>query len=290
MQINHWQIKFSTSRSSLDEETLGLLCCEAGALGAVSSAAGQLQCFVHSEDPECQNFINSVSELGLSLIEISKVEDQNWVQNYSGLWQVVEAGEWRVYPIAAAENCPTELADKSIYIIPGTGFGTGQHYTTRMIITALQEPALQKLRPQRILDLGTGSGILAIAAKKIFNSPVQAIDNDQLALNNAAENIELNGCSNGIELKLGSITAASGKFPLILANLYAELLCEFSSGLTDLAEKNSYLIVSGILENLQNDVLAAFAENWQTEAIWNSRDQYNSAETPVWTAIIFKKK
>ena len=140
-------------------------------------------------------------------------------------------------------------------IIPGLGFGTGHHVATQNILHILQR--IPRNSVSCALDVGTGSGILAIAIEKLFNVPVLAIDTDPLALENAADNLTINRTSQ-IALREGSLDAADGQFDLIVANLYAEILISMSGELLARLPKHGNIVLSGIVEELKPQVEAAF--------------------------------
>lgn len=163
--------------------------------------------------------------------------------------------EWRKYfePFEAVENCwirppwqklPPDAAGEAIIIDPQMAFGTGHHETTRLMMQAMQNIALEN---QRVLDLGTGSGILALFARKAGAARVTAIDPDPDAIANALHNRKLNGIDQ-IDFQVGDITAVEGKtFPVILANIHFEPLFQIGLQLYHILEPGGRLVISGIL-------------------------------------------
>lgn len=132
-----------------------------------------------------------------------------------------------------------------IIIEPKMAFGTGEHPTTQLCCQA----ALGLVKPgMKILDFGTGSGILAILAAKLGAAGVLGIDNDALAIENAEENARLNRVGSKIELKLGSLEAvADEKYDLIFANLILAQVKEFFPRFKEALKKDGLLVASGIL-------------------------------------------
>jgi len=136
------------------------------------------------------------------------------------------------------------------------GFGTGHHATTRLCLRLLQG---LELRGARVLDIGTGSGVLALAAWKLGASDVAAVDNDPDALENARVNIERNGAGPSIDVicdDLGSLRIQ--RADVVLANLTGAVLVRHASELRALAVDGGYLILSGFAPQDSAVVRAAF--------------------------------
>lgn len=135
-------------------------------------------------------------------------------------------------------------ADLPVIVIePSMGFGTGHHQTTRLCLLLMQR---LDLRGARVLDVGTGSGVLALAAWKLGAADVVAIDTDQDALDNARDNIARNGAGPSIDIvrdDLGSLRIQRGD--VVLANLTGAVLVRYAEELRGLAVEGGYLILSG---------------------------------------------
>jgi ribosomal protein L11 methyltransferase len=173
----------------------------------------------------------------------------------------VDAGGLKVLPVETSEDT-SATAPNTIKIIPGQGFGTGHHPTTRMILETLSERAAKLTRTDlSIFDLGTGSGILAIAAAKLFNRPVEAVDNDPYAITNAADNVALNGLSHLISPSTTPIEDLKLPFNLIVANLYGEVLVQLAPEVTRLALPGCVAIMSGITELVRDSVVETYINN-----------------------------
>ena len=144
----------------------------------------------------------------------------------------------------------------SIIIQPSMGFGTGHHATTRLCLAALQE---LDLRGTRVIDVGTGSGVLAIAASRLGAADVTAIDDDPDAMQAAAENVQLNaGVS--VRLQTADLRAADpGGFDVVIANLTGGLLVQAAARLTELCASPGHLVLSGFMASEESDVLAAYS-------------------------------
>jgi len=140
--------------------------------------------------------------------------------------------------------------DIVIDIDPGMAFGTGQHPSTRMCINALEEiiPKDRSFEKWTVLDVGTGTGILAISAAKLGADRVTAVDLDLKAVEIAEKNAAINRVEDRIEILNQDVLAFQGRFNLIVANLTASTLIPLRSHLYDMLEPGGYLVLSGIIE------------------------------------------
>jgi len=151
----------------------------------------------------------------------------------------------------------TASRDVVIVIDPSTGFGTGHHATTRLCLRLLQQI---EVRDRRVVDVGTGSGVLALAAWKLGASSVAAIDNDADALQNARENIDRNGATGRIEVldvDLSSVSLPAAD--IVLANLTAAVLQRHADPIRRLVASSGILIVSGFGRDELEGIARAFA-------------------------------
>jgi ribosomal protein L11 methyltransferase len=131
---------------------------------------------------------------------------------------------------------------------PGMAFGTGTHASTRLVLEELQELADRDVTPARILDVGCGSGILAIAAvKRWTDATCLAVDNDQLAVDATLDNASVNRVADRIESSLVPLSSLTETFPLVLANIQAHVLRELRSDLITHLAPGGTLILSGLL-------------------------------------------
>jgi ribosomal protein L11 methyltransferase len=142
-----------------------------------------------------------------------------------------------------------------IVIKPSMGFGTGHHATTRLCLAALQRVALVG---KSAVDVGTGSGVLAIAASRLGATPVVGMDDDQDALQAAAESLTLNRGAAVTLTESDLRLASAGTFDLVTANLTGALLIEASGRLRGLVLPGGHLILSGFLQHEETAVMAAF--------------------------------
>jgi len=150
-----------------------------------------------------------------------------------------------------------------ITIEPGMAFGTGTHATTRGCLEFIEQvaPSLQGAK-FTALDVGTGSGILAIAMAKLGAKKVWAIDNDPVAIAVAQENLLVNGAADKVRLSTTALNRVKRKFPLVVGNLTAETIIELGRAIEPRVAAGGYLILSGILHDKAAAVLRCFAQRF----------------------------
>jgi len=146
----------------------------------------------------------------------------------------------------------------SITVLPGQAFGTGHHPTTSGALLAIDD-LITHNKAARAIDVGTGSGILAIAMALLGMRKVIAIDNDALALDNARENAELNGVSKRIAFSTTPVTQVRGKFDLVVANILRKTLIVMASDLKRLVASGGHLVLGGILAREAKSVASHYA-------------------------------
>lgn len=237
--------------------------------------------FWDSRSSSREQLENACTALGLVPREILDVPDENWTQKCEELLEAVHAGDVVIQPYAEAPY-ESRLNPKELAIIPGQGFGTGHHDTTRTIVEELVDLRNESRPFRRALDIGTGSGILAIAAAKMFGTLVDAMDNDPDAIGNARDNVAMNGCGDKISLSTLPLSAFKGPYDLILANIYAEVLVSFTRDFDRLSQLGSILVVSGVTIDKKLMVQTAILES----KVWTLR---RWKETSSWCSGCFER-
>lgn len=185
----------------------------------------------------------------------STIEETDWLSAWKQHWTPTETGCFIVSPPWLSPAAPGKHV---ILIEPNMAFGTGTHETTRLCLTAIE----QHLQPSdTMLDVGTGTGILAIAAAKLQLArisgagEISACDTDEDSVKLAFENAILNGVENTVSFHQGSISDATPPADVVCANLTLDVIMPMLDLL--LAKTNRVLILSGILEEQESDILAA---------------------------------
>jgi ribosomal protein L11 methyltransferase len=170
--------------------------------------------------------------------------------------------------------------EKTIEITPGMAFGTGNHITTVLCIKLL-DYLLKETNIETVLDVGCGSGILAICAVALGAKTAQGLDIKISIVNEARENVARNGLSSKIEVHLGTIEAVNDKFDLITANILIDLIDLMSDELASRMKPNGFLIISGFKNEHMDDVKKKF-----TDLGLVLKYQLNEDE---WSALLFYK-
>jgi ribosomal protein L11 methyltransferase len=152
---------------------------------------------------------------------------------------------------------PVFVGDVRIHLIDSPAFGTGLHPTTALMLDALRD-AIEIGKPDAILDVGTGSGVLALAALALGVPRARGIDIDEASLSVAAENARLNGLADRLELSCGGPEVATGTWPLVVANILAAPLVEMAPALVRRVGRRGRLILSGIPESTELEVERAY--------------------------------
>ncbi len=276
---------FETPYSALEGDLVDGACYElmnCGALGTSVEEAPFLSCFVASKRSDEDAIIECAENLGLVLRSREEVVEKNWSEQCPELWLPIEAGQLKILPVQSPEDTQT-TPPGTLKIIPGLGFGTGHHPTTRMILTVLGNlQASRALAPRRALDIGTGSGILAIAATKLFGVDVDAIDIDAAALMNAQDNCELNSTRNTVHLSTTPLADIQGTYELIIGNLYGEVLISMARDVSRLATPHCTVILSGITDLVRNLVVEAYCDQER----WTIVEEYSE---DGWVCLVLTK-
>jgi len=184
------------------------------------------------------------------------VEDEGWAERSQASLQAVQVGGLIIAPPWDAH--PTTNA-RLVIIEPSMGFGTGHHQSTRLCLQALQ--AIDLAHAGRVLDLGTGSGVLAIAAAVLGAESVLALDDDRDAVDAARENVRLNAVDARVRVERADLAAmAPYAADLVLANLTGALLRRHAASIVRHLTPGGLIIVSGFTDDERFAVAHAFAE------------------------------
>jgi ribosomal protein L11 methyltransferase len=174
-------------------------------------------------------------------MDIREIENHDWLAEWKNSWQPVAVGQFVISP---PWTQPSVGPDQfTIFIEPGMAFGTGTHETTRLCLQAIQN----HYEGRSFLDVGTGTGILAIAAAKLHPQfRVIACDTDAMALEIARENAKANGVSKSVEFFVGSVDESTPSADMVCANLTADVILPLLPTLIRLT--CGRLVLSGILD------------------------------------------
>lgn len=186
-----------------------------------------------------------------------EIKDEQWADAWKEFYQTEKLGErivvkptWKTYQ--AADN---EIV---IELDPGMAFGTGGHATTKNCLRLIEK---ERLAGKRVLDIGTGSGILAICSAKLGAASVLAVDIDADAVKIATENITQNGVANVVTAECGDLLEkVTGQYNVIIANIVADVIIQLLGGIEQFLTDDGVFIISGIIDTREDDVQAAIAK------------------------------
>jgi ribosomal protein L11 methyltransferase len=208
-------------------------------------------------------------------IEVIDIPDQDWNAAWAASLQPIMLGG-RILIRQSWNEVPVPEGGCALVLDPKRAFGTGYHATTQLIAEWLPEAVRGG---ERVLDLGTGSGILAMIALRLGAGYALGIDNDPEAIECAREYAEVNGFGTDLELRVAELEEmAAGRFDLVLANIDRKILLPNFGILHRWAQPGSRLLVSGLLQEDYEEVCAALAAaRWQVAGRRN-RDEWMALE------------
>ncbi|NLO84635.1 MAG: 50S ribosomal protein L11 methyltransferase [Clostridiales bacterium] len=193
-------------------------------------------------------------DMGTMTLEMTNVADEDWSENWKKHYKPFRIGSHLVVK-PTWEAYQQQDGDLMIELDPGMAFGTGTHETTNMCMEMLERHLRDGVR---VMDVGTGSGILAIAAAKLGATDVLAIDIDPSAVKVAKENVALNNVGEHVRVVEGDLVKSEAMpCELAVANIVADAICMLAGPLTRHLVKDGLLICSGIIREREQDVLSA---------------------------------
>jgi ribosomal protein L11 methyltransferase len=232
---------------------------EAGAVGTetIEGANGNRRVLGYFETPTLLTEVVPVLRKALDIygfaqttlgeLTVRELPEQDWLSEWKKHWQPVEVGRFIIAPSWSQPRSPLDRI--VIRIDPGMAFGTGTHETTRLCLKAIDK----YFGGASFLDVGTGTGILAIAAAKLApNASISACDNDADAVRIAHENAALNGVDDRIDFRVGSVSQEMPSADFVCANLTVPVIIELLPAL--LGATCGRLVLSGILDSQFADV------------------------------------
>ncbi len=211
-------------------------------------------------------------------VECETVDDADWNENWKKYFKAFEVGD-RLAVCPSWETYENRQNRTVLKLDPGAAFGTGSHATTSLCLEYLEEIVGEETR---LLDIGTGSGILAIAARLLGAESAVGVDIDAQSVKTAKENAAINGVSEKTEFLVGDLAdKISGQYDVICANIVADVVIRLFDTVGSYMHENTSLIVSGIIDMRALDVeAAAKAHGFKIE-------QHRIREE--WNAYILKK-
>jgi len=219
--------------------------------------------FSHAPDADAvRDLVAQVAGAGLAhAVTFSTIRERDWVKASLAGLQPVTAGRFVIHGRHDRDRIgPNRMA---IEVEAALAFGTGHHATTRGCLIALDALVKQSKRPRSTLDIGTGTGVLAIAAAKVLRTPVLASDIDFTAVKTARENARLNAAAALIDVVQGArLTAprirARAPYDLVLANILLAPLKQLAASMARVVRPGARVVLSGLLTRQANAAIAAY--------------------------------
>lgn len=210
----------------------------------------------------------------------AEAPEENWRDAWKKHFHVTRLTRSFVV-VPSWEDYSAQPGDVLLHLDPGQAFGTGAHASTQLVLEELEALSDESGSFARILDVGTGSGILAIAAAKRWPSAaVLATDVDELALRAATENCEKNGVAERVRVSLDPLAKVEGSFPLVLANIQAHVLRPMRDELIQILEPGGHLVLSGILSSQIDALCSWYCESGELSDVKLRRSELD----PEWSS------
>lgn len=213
-------------------------------------------------------------DIGKGEVSLDTVSETDWAQGWKKYYKPTRIGAHLVIKPSWENYIPIE-GDKVIQLDPGMAFGTGTHETTVLCLELLEKYVKDN---SSVIDMGTGSGILALAASLLGSSRVVGIDKDETAVKIAAENVILNNLSSSVAVRKGDRIGVAGiKADIIVANIVADVIIDISRHVPPFLKDGGIFIASGIIRERKLSVTEALERN--------GFDIIDEAEKGEWVAL-----
>ncbi len=193
-------------------------------------------------------------------ITVSGVCEEDWANSWKAYYKPIEIGE-KIVIVPAWESYDAPAGKLVVRMDPGMAFGTGSHETTRLVIGLLEKYVRGG---ERVLDVGCGSGILAICAAKLGARECKAYDIDSVAVKVARENIADSGLDNvscDTSDLLYGVDKSGGAYDIICANIVADIIIRMTPDVGELMSNSSIILASGIISERAEDVISCFTSH-----------------------------
>ena len=234
-----------------------------------------------------QDAVDALTELGLTIsptaVRTAHRTGGNWAERWKQYFKPLKVGR-RLWIIPSWDKFTPPTGSIPMTLDPGMAFGTGQHGTTMLCLKAIELYA-DKLTPEgrraaTLLDVGTGSGILAIGAVKLGLGSAVGIDNDPEVIQIATDNVAANHVSAQVTIAHQTIAAVGRKFDMIVANILANPLIEMGEELLRALNPNGVVVLSGLLTEQTGEVIRAYEnaakklklDDFQHQLRWTHRE------------------
>lgn len=242
-------------------------------------SVGAVSVYVAEERNPAESVAFVKERLGLMGIEyeltLSGMKEEDWANSWKKYYKPIRIAH-RLMVVPTWEEYEPQEGDLILKMDPGMAFGTGTHETTRLCATLTED----YMKPgARVLDVGTGSGILAIAASKLGAGEVMAYDIDPVAVRVAQENCDVNGCDNvtcGISDLLAGVDTKGGLYDFVCANIVADIIVRMADDILRYMKPGGLLAVSGIIDTQAERVHAALTRGGLTHILTRAENDWNA--------------
>ena len=211
-------------------------------------------------------------------IDETSIEEKNWNEEWEKTINVIEVND-KIVIKPTFRNYTSKPGQLVITIDPKMSFGTGEHETTKLVLNLLDKYIDERMR---ILDVGSGTGVLSIAASLLGAKHVLGIDNDEWCLENGLENVGLNNVNDKVDIKLTEINGVEEEpFDLILANINKHILIDIADEIYQLTNRSGKIILSGLLVEDKTDIVGLYTSKG-----------FSLVEEKIlgeWIALVFQK-
>ncbi|MGE7587365.1 50S ribosomal protein L11 methyltransferase [Peribacillus sp. NPDC101480] len=218
-------------------------------------------------------------DLGKNVVSISEVNEEEWATAWKKYYNPVKISERFTIVPTWEDYTPVSSDELIIELDPGMAFGTGTHPTTVMCIQALE----RTVQPgDLVVDVGTGSGVLSIAAALLDAKLIQSLDLDEVAVQSAIQNVEINNVQDKVSVSQGNLLdGVNEQADIVVANILAEVIMRFTDDVAKVVKPGGHFIASGIIQTKKQDVKdAIIASGFTIEETILMED---------WVAIIAKR-
>lgn len=252
--------------------------------GVIIKAYLPVNSFLGETVEEIKESINNLIlhniDIGKNTVTISEVNEEEWSTAWKKYYHPVKISEKVTIVPTWEEYSPVHSDELIIELDPGMAFGTGTHPTTVMCIQALERTVG---KGTKVIDVGTGSGVLSIAAALLGAEKVQALDLDAVAVNSARINVKLNKVHDRVTVAQNNLLAGlTEPVDVIVANILAEVILRFTDAAANLVKKDGYFITSGIILPKKQEVKDAMEKaGFEIVEVLQMED---------WVAFISRKK
>lgn len=222
--------------------------------------------YIDDDEAGAELIANIKAELADLRVDVKRRDSAEWENNWREYYKPFRVGE-KLLVCPSWEECEPNEGEKVLLIEPGSSFGTGQHYTTRLCLELLEQHMPENAN---LLDLGCGTGILSIGGLHLGARAAVAVDIEENAVAAAAENAAMNGYDNAVyqticgdiladEACLNRVVACGGaaKYDIIVVNIVADVIIAMSGLFAGLLAGTGPVLCSGVIDDRRDDVLAA---------------------------------